>query len=329
MAKTKAPRPNKNSDGMPKQPSYTHTIHIDPAKPEPPQAPTPPPGAPAPGTTNPMTHPAHPSMQSSLGAAAQQGPKISGTLPEQGNANPTGNPLGNLTPTPTQDQRQVREQIQFKDMSPPEQAQTSEQQGLDPYAPLKMVQQGAIGALQAGPSTGPLPNMLAGPYVPPGIEAFPDDFAHLSTLMKQGYAPGSSPQEHEFAQNAHAMVRAKIDNAFSQSQNGVGQEQAQPYAPSPTPGAPSGEPTNVGFAAGVPESAAGVPSASGTAGPMPTPGPQLGSSMGAGAAPPPGAGAPPMPGPGAAPPMAGGAPPPALIAALLAAHRGKRSGAKV
>lgn len=308
MAQTKAPRPGKNSDGVTKQPSYTHTISIDPAKPQPPAAPPPPPGAPQPGTSNPLTHPAHPSMQSSLGAQPADGPqKTSAVYPEQGNNNPTGSPLGKLTPQPTQDLRQVRENIQFKDMSPPEQAQAATQQGLDPYAPLKMVQQGVVGALGAGPSTGPIPNELAGPYVPPGIEGFPDDFVHLSTLMRQGYAPGASPQEHEFGQNAHAMARARIDQAMSSAQNGVGTENAQPPA-APQPPGPA---ASVGFAAGVP----GAPPAGP---PMPGPGgvpaPQLGSAMQSPmGAPAPGQGAPPVP--------------PSLIAALLAKGRGKRAGA--
>jgi hypothetical protein len=356
---TKASRPGKNSDGQAKQPSYTHTIHVDPAKPPAPAAPPPlipPPGAPAPGTSNPLTHPAHPSMQSSLGAPTDPNApqKTSAVFPEQGNANPTGNPLGQLTPQPSQDMRQVREQIQFKDMSPPEQAQTASQQGLDPYAPLKMVQQGVVGALGAGPSTGPVPNMLAGPYVPPGIESFPDDFAHLSTLMKQGYAPGASPQEHEFGQNANAMARAKIDQAFSQAhQGGVGAENAQPYAPQQAQGAPPVDSQNVGFAPGIPEqsgapSVAGAPSAAGFAGPgagnAPPPGappagpppmgppppgpggvpaPQLGSAMQSPGGPSPLGAQPPMPG---APPGPGGIPP-SLIAALLAQGKGKRAGA--
>jgi len=289
-----------------------------------------------------MTHPAHPDMQSSLGTPDPNSPqKTSAVFPIGGNANPTGNPLGQLTPQPTQDMRQVREQIQFKDMSPPEQAQMSEQQGLDPYAPLKMVQQGTIAALGAGASQGPTPNMLAGPYVPPGIEGFPDDFAHLSTLMKQGYAPGATPQEHEFGQNANAMARAKIDQAMSQSQNGVGAENAQPFAP-PQPAGPAAPPANVGFApgtlpqgspdagpgpAGSPPGAGPPPGAPPMSGPPPpgpggVPAPQLGSAMQS-PMPPPTGGSPPMPG---APPGPGGIPP-TLIAALLAQHRGKRAGA--
>jgi hypothetical protein len=258
---TAKPRPNKNSDGQNKrpQPTMSHDIHISPGKPaEPPT----PPGAPQPGASNPMTHPAAPGMQSTLGT---------------------------LQPPPDKDQRQVQERIQFKDLSPVEQSQTAIQQGLDPYAPIKMVQAGVNNALQQGPSTSPVPHMLTGPYVPPGVEGFPDDMAHLSTLMSQGFAPGASGQEHEFAQNAHAMAMAKLDHAMQSAQQGVGQQQAQPYAPQSAP-APMGQPT----------------------------GPPMGSSMQS-----PVSAVMPM----GMPPIAPGAPggiPPAMIAAMLARHKGAK-----
>lgn len=282
------PRPNKNSDGQNKQPTPTmsHDIHISPGAP---QAPPAPPGAPQPGHTNPMTHPAHPAIQSSMGTGPQPG-----TAP----AGPTGAP---------KDQRQVQERIQFKDLPAPAQAQVEQQQGIDPYAPLKMVQQETTGAVQGGASTGPIPNMLAGPYVPPGVEAFPDDFAHLSTLMGQGFAPGATGQEHEYAQNAHALAKAKIEHAFSQAQQGTGQEQAQPYAQAPAP-QPGAAPPGVSLAPGIPT------------------GPPMGSSMGQG--PEPGnMGIAPQPGNASAMPTQPGAPggiPPALIAALLAKHKPQR-----
>ena len=320
LKNTPKPRPNKNSDGLQKQPSMTHSISLTPAPPAKPPTALPTPGAPQPGTSNPMTHPAHPTIQSSLGTAPAAG---GGLAPQQqgtANTNPTGNPLGQLTPQPTQDQRQVRENIQFKDMNPAMQSQTAQQQGLDPYAPLKMVQQGVQGALQQGPSTGPMPNMLAGPYVPPGIEAFPDDMAHLTTLMGQGYAPGASGQEHEFGMNAHAIASAKIQQALEHAQQGVGQEQAQPTAP-PPPQAPGAGPGQVTYAPGIPEGQNGPGAGAGQA--MA----QMASTMGTpGGAPPQ---APPGPGAAMAPPGPGGPPPlgavpPALIAAMMAQAKAKR-----
>jgi len=256
------PRQNKNSDGQNKRPKPTmsHDISITPG--EPPESP-PPPGAPQPGATNPMTHPNHPAMQSSLAP---------GTAPP----GPTKGP---------QDNRQVQERIQFKDLNPAEQSQVAQQQGINPYAPLQMVQQGVEGALQQGPSSGPIPNMLSGPYVPPGVESFPDDMAHLTTLMGQGYAPGASAQEHEYGQNAHAMARAKINAAMAQAQRGAG---APTMAPPAAPPAPPAAPPGVTLAPGIP---------------------QMGSSM--------------APQPPQAPGAPGGVPP-ELIAALMAQHKKQR-----
>jgi hypothetical protein len=271
----KKPRPNKNSNGQDKRPvpTMSHDIHVSPG--EPPAAPAPP-GAPPPGHVNPMTHPEHPAMGSSLGQpAAPAGP-------------------------------QIQERIQYKDLNPSEQSQAVGALGIDPYAPMKQAQQGVDAALQQGASTGPIPNMLAGPYVPPGVEAFPDDMAHLTKLMGQGFAPGSSPQEHELGLNAHAMARAKIEQAIAAGQNNA-PPTATPYAPAPPP-SPAAPP------AGMTTLAPGVPTG-------------LGSSLG-GAQPPAGGmspGAPPTaPGSPPGPPVAPGAPggiPPELIAALLAKHK--------
>ena len=135
---------------------------------------------------NPMTHPMAPMVKNAqaAGAAAaaqaQQatnpkagpgpmGSTLSGAVPVQGE-NPSGNPICNIVPTPTQNIRQTRQNINFKDMTPIEQGQTSEQQGLDPYMPLQMLQQQAQQATQQGPSQGPVPNTLIGPFTPPGVE---------------------------------------------------------------------------------------------------------------------------------------------------------------
>jgi hypothetical protein len=212
------PRPAKNSDGQTKKP----------------QAPPAPVSSP-PGNVNPKTLPGAPGVMPAPApvdpaggtvAPAPTGPgaapfKGTVTAPEQ-NPNATGNPLGNLTPTPTNDQRQVREQIAFKDMSPVEQAQTSQQQGLNPYMPLQMVQQQLQSSMAQGPSQGPVPTSLDGPFVPPGVQNFPDDMAHLHALMQQGMGPGSSPQEHEAGLNAHAIAKASINHAMASAQNDAG-----------------------------------------------------------------------------------------------------------
>lgn len=261
----KKPRPNKNSDGQDKKPSVTRTVHNDPGKP--PEAPQPP-GAPPPGTVNPATHP-------NLSASQQS-------------------PPGGQLPT----QRQKRETVQFKDLNPTLQSQYAEKMGLDPFAPVRQVQDGVNGALQGGPTQGPIPNMLAGPNVPEGVESFPDDFAALTTLMRQGYAPGASGQEHEFAQNAESMARARVE-AFENAQEGTGAPAAPMAAPPSPMGAAPAPPPQAGLAPGIPpapEMAQGMP-------------PEMSSSMGA-------------------PPQQPGAPggiPPAAIAALLAEAKRKRS----
>lgn len=287
LQNTPRPRPNKNAEGTNRKPSTTITSEHS-SSPAPPSAP-PPPGQPAPGHVNPMTHPQHPSMQSSLGMQGQ----------------PPGQNGDNLAQDPTQ--RQVRQTIAFKDMSPVEQSQTSQQLGLDPYAPLKMVQQQTQQAVGEGPSNGPIPNELAGPFTPPGVESFPDDFAHLATLMRQGYAPGSSPQEHELAQNAHAMMRQK---AFANAQQGTGVP--QPPQPEPPAFGQQGPPQQMGPVSIAPGVMQG--------------GPPLDSSMGGGGGAPPAGppmGAPPMGAPtgGGMPPSPGAAIAPALLAAALAKRK--------
>lgn len=286
------PRPNKNSSGANKQPTMSRTIHAEPG--QPPEAP-PAPGAPPPGTSNPMTHPAHPGMQSSMGTGPQPG-----TAP----AGPTGKPA---------DQRQVRETIQFKDLPPPSQAQVEQQQGIDPYAPLKMVQQETQGAIQQGPSQGSIPNELAGPFVPPEVSSFPDDFSHLSTLMQQGFAPGATNQEHEFAANAHAIANAKLNHAFSQAQQGAGQ--VSPMQP-PTAAPPAPPQGQVGLAPGIPTGGPGQPPPDMAAPPMGAPPMQSDMGTQPGAA----------PGGPTAPPTAPGAPggiPPELLHAIIQKHTGK------
>ena len=178
-----APRPGKSSDGQKKKPSN-------------------PPAPPAPATgggVNPMSHPSAPGMQ---------GP-------------PAGPPPGSQPPTDpmgTSVNKMSRQNISFKDMPPPMQMQAEAQQGLDPMAPLKMLQSSVAGSVAQGPSQGPVPNMLAGPGVPPGLENFPDDLAHLHGLMQQGLGPGASPQEAELGRNAHAIARAHAIQAEQNAQ---------------------------------------------------------------------------------------------------------------
>lgn len=233
----KRPRPNKNSDGQDKRPSMTHDIHIKPG--EAPQPPAPP-GAPPAGATNPMTHPAAPAMASSL---------------------------GNIQPPPTQNNRQVQERITFKDLDPALKSQVAQQQGLDPYAAVKQAQDSVNGALSQ-PTGGPIPNQLSGPFIPPELSSFPDDMAHLSRLIGQGYAPGASAQEHEYGMNADAMARAKLNAAFAGAQN---------EAP-PTPPAPPMPPTAPAPA----QPAPGMPAAAGPqmqSGMVPPPPPELVAEM--------------------------------------------------
>jgi hypothetical protein len=233
------PRPNKNKDGQDKKPVPTmhRDISISPAKPEPAPAPPPAPGAPAPGATNPLTHPNHPVMQSQLGTQTPQ----PGTPPMGPSAAPG-------------DQRQVQERIQFKDLPAPAQNQVEQQQGIDPYAPIHMAQQSMQGALAQGPSSGPVPNQMAGPFLPPDTQSFPDDMAHLTTLMQQGMAPGSSDQEHQYALNAHAL-----HNAFSQAQQGAGAPAAMPPMSPQAPPAPGAMPTGLGTPPQAPGAPGGIP----------------------------------------------------------------------
>lgn len=237
----KRPRPNKNSDGQDKKPvpTMSHDISISPGKPQPAPAPPPVPGMPPPGTTNPMTHPMHPAMQSALGTQAPA----------------PGSPPAGPTEAP-QDQRQVQERIQFKDLPAPAQNQVEQQQGIDPYAPVHMAQSGMQDALAQGPSAGPIPNEMTGPFLPPDTQNFPDDFAHLQTLMKQGFAPGASHQEHEFALNAHALHKA-----LGAAQQGTGAPPSPMAAP---PMAPPGAPgPGLGSALGTPPAPPQAPGAPG------------------------------------------------------------------
>jgi hypothetical protein len=313
------------------KPTLTHTIHIEPApapapqKPLPLPPPPPPPAPLGPGHVNPLTHPLHPQIQSSLGTAAPPSPQQDQQQAQQQAgppSTPAGAPLlpgtGIAGPTDApKDTRQIREQFQFKDMPAAGQNQAMQQQGIDPYAPVHIAQNFTDQALQKGPAQGPVPNELTGPYLPPDVANFPDDFAHLNTLMSQGMAPGASGQEHMLGLNAHSMAKAKISQAFSDAQN---QASATPAVP------PSGPPVD----AGGQNTPLPYPSAAGAQGPPPGP-PMPPAPPGQ---PPPMSG-PPMPPPGVvappvgppmqsglgAPPAAPGAPggiPPALIAALLA-----------
>jgi hypothetical protein len=231
------PRPNKNSDGKNKKPSPTmsHEVHVKPGEtPEPT-----PPGVPQPGATNPMTHPNHPQISSGLGSQP---------------------------PGP-----QIQERIQFKDLPPTGQSQAMAQLGMDPAQPVKMGQQTIDTAMAQGPSQGPIPNRVAGPGINPeaGVDSFPDDFAHLQTLMQQGYAPGASHQEHGYAANAHSLMREKVAAAFQQGQQGVG----QPTPPAPVaPPAPPVPPQGVGLPSQPPAMASGLggpPQAPGAPGGIP------------------------------------------------------------
>jgi hypothetical protein len=253
----KRPRPNKNSDGQDRKPSATRTLTSSPAPP--PKAPEA--SAPAqPGQINPMTHPGAPDMR-----------------PPQ--------PLAPAGP-------QVQERIQFKDLPPTGQQQTMQQLGMNPNLPQENLQQNVQQTLAGGASQGPVPNALQGPLVPPGVESFPDDMAHLTQLMQQGYSPGASASEHGLGMNADALVQARIQHAMQQAQS-------NPQAPMAPPamggGGPGGSLIGGPPPAGVPGVTAGGPQAG--------PSPQFG------------------------PPQAPGAPggiPPELIAALVAEAKRKR-----
>lgn len=250
-----ASRPNQNKNGQAKQPSANPDGKARPGA-----------GATVPAI-NPMSHPNHPLMQSPPAApdagTGPMGAKLTGAVPEVG-ANPSGNPLGNITPEPTQDVRQMRTNINFKDLQPIEQGQVAQQQGLDPYMPLQMLQQQATGAATQGPSSGPVPNTLSGPFTPPGVENFPDDMAHLTTLMQMGMGPGAAPHERAMAENAGALARAKL--AAGAAQNDQSGPIAHPGAPiePPSPSLPPAGPP--------PGSAAMPPQSSGYGAPQPAPG---------------------------------------------------------
>ena len=263
------------------------------------------------------------------------GAKMTGliTIP---NDNPSGSPLGQLTPTPTSDVRQTRQNINFKDMSPIEQGQTAEQQGLNPYMPLQMLQQQAQQASTQGPSAGPVPNTLMGPFTPPGVEAFPDDMAHLTTLMQQGLGPGAHPADHEMAMNARSIASARMAEAAAQATQAGGPaggaqtpdmasaQTMNPTTPSPglapqlPPGTPQPPPGSSPMPGGIPLPQYPTPGVQ-PAAPIPTP---------QGAAPQDAMGNPqpqttPPASPAQAPPTQAGAPggiPPDVIASLLARH---------
>lgn len=171
---------------------------------------------------------------------------------------PIQDPSSPFHPVPTQDTRQVRHNINFKDMPPVGQNALLEQQGVDLDAPRKMLEQGANQAVAEGPGQGPVPNALVGPGVPPGVESLPQDIVALQEMMKKGYAPGANPAETGLAQNADSMLKAQAAMAQSQSLAPGGPPPVgappSPLAPSPdmgvgptpeaptTPGAPGGIP---------------------------------------------------------------------------------------
>lgn len=185
-SKSSPPRPGKNSDGQKKGKEPQ-------AKPAP--APT------GPGTTNPMSPAAKQFAPADI-------PNAQGVLP--------GKPIEQAGSSGMQEQS--RQNINFRDMPPPMQMQVESQQGLDPMAPLKMLQSNVAGTTAQGPSQGPIPNELAGPGVPEGLGNFPDDLAHLHQLMQQGLGPGSTPQEHALGQNAKAIARAHVNQAEQNAQ---------------------------------------------------------------------------------------------------------------
>lgn len=285
-----ASRPGQNKDGGKKKPSANPDGESKPSVPQ------------VSGQTNPMTHPNHPLQQAPPAGQQMVQHNVSTVTPEL-NANPTGDPKGQITPLPSSDVRQVRENINFHDLSPAGQMGVMEQQGIDPNAPTKALQQQAMGALQGGPSTGPVPNSLQGPFVPPGVENFPDDMAHLTTLMQHGLGPGANPGERAMALNAHALASAKL---------AAQQAQAGPAGPIAHPGMPI-EPPN--------------PMQGPPPGAVPPPSPDMMNAPPGGQAPAPAPAAPPEPAPAPAPlpetqPPAGI--PPSMLAGLLSKHLKKK-----
>lgn len=148
--------------------------------------------------------------------------------------------------------QQVRSTINFRDMPPMDQMQAMQHQGIDPAAPLKMMQGQLQSSLQQPQDPGnPIPNAFAGPGVPPGNENFPHDFAALLQTMQHGYSPGADAGSHAMAQNAHSMIKAHMDQAsqlaahdqlkaMAQSQAMASpQGQALSAITSPPPGVPA------------------------------------------------------------------------------------------
>jgi hypothetical protein len=173
-----------------------------------PQAPPPPDAGPpggAPGGAPPQ-------------AAGPQGPGVS--APPQA---PPGAQQG-INPSQWQN-NQVREGINFKDLPPLGQAQAQEQEGINPAAPLQMIQsqlQSSLadpGGPQGGPQQGPVPASFSGPMVPPGTEGLPSDLVALTQTMQRGMAPGSSNAEHQTALNAHAMAKATVQATQNHAAN--------------------------------------------------------------------------------------------------------------
>lgn len=232
--KKKKPKPGQNKDGAAKKPSANPDGEA--------KTPQLSPSANPAGGVNPMTHPAAPQMTVNAEAPIQD---------------PSG-ARSPLQPTPTQDTRQVRHNINFKDMPPVGQNELLKQQGVDLDAPRKMLEQGANQAVAEGPGQGPVPNALVGPGVPPGVESLPQDIAALQQMMQQGYAPGSTPQESGLAQNADSLAKAHLAMQQSQAMAPQAPEMQGPaqLAPSPMPGPAIGPtpqaPTTPGAPGGIP-----------------------------------------------------------------------------
>lgn len=232
--KPKKKKPGQNKDGGKKKPSQNPGGDARPQLS---------PAANPAGGINPLTHPSAPQMTVNAEAPIQD---------------PSGKPSP-LQPTPTQDTRQVRHNINFKDLPPAGQNALMEQQGMDLDAPRKMLEQNTMGAIQQGPSQGPVPNALVGPGVPPGVESLPDDIMALQQMMQQGYAPGANPQETALGQNADALMKAKAGMQNAQLMAPVAPEPMAPpagppqLAPTGPPIGPTAEaPTTPGAPGGIP-----------------------------------------------------------------------------
>lgn len=106
------------------------------------------------------------------------------------------------------------------------QAQVQEQEGINPAAPLQMVQSQLQSSLAEpggpqSPQNGPVPASFTGPMVPPGVENFPHDMAALTQVMQRGFAPGADNGEHEMALNAHSMAKAAAEKAQGAAAQGA------------------------------------------------------------------------------------------------------------